>query len=91
VRVALGAARANILSMVVGRGMRLAGIGVVVGLLGAFGAARVLSQLLFGVVPSDPATYAMVAAALASVALLACLIPACRATRVDPIIALRYE
>jgi len=91
VRVALGAARANILSMVVGRGMRLAGIGVVVGLLGAFGAARVLSQLLFGVAPSDPATYAMVAAALASVALLACLIPARRATRVDPIIALRYE
>ena len=91
VRLALGAARGDIVSMVLGRGMRLAGIGVVVGLVAAFGASRVVRTLLFGVRPTDPATFVAVAAALAAVAAVACYVPARRATRVDPLIALRSE
>jgi predicted permease len=91
VRLALGAPPGNILSLVVGRGMRLAGVGVAVGLVSAFGAVRVLSRLLFGVRPTDPATYGVVAAALAGIAFIACYLPARRATRVDPVVALRHE
>jgi predicted permease len=89
VRMALGAARRDILSLVVGRGMMLAGIGLVVGMAAAFAGARLLSKMLFGVKPTDPATYVAVALSLGFVALLACYVPARRAMRVDPLIALR--
>jgi predicted permease len=91
VRLALGAARTDILAMVVGRGMRLAAIGVAVGAIAAFGATRVLSRMLFGVRPTDPATYATVVGVLAAIALVACYLPARRAMSVDPIIAMRQE
>jgi ABC-type antimicrobial peptide transport system permease subunit len=91
VRLALGAARGTILRMVVTRGMTLAGIGLAVGLAAAFGASRVLARLLYGVRPHDPATYAVVALVLGTIALAACYVPALRATRVDPIVALRAE
>jgi putative ABC transport system permease protein len=77
--------------MVVGRGMTLAGIGLAAGLAAAFAASRLLARMLYGVKPTDPASYVVVAAALGTIALLACYLPARRATRVDPIIALRAE
>jgi putative ABC transport system permease protein len=91
VRLALGADRRDILSLVVGRGMRLAGIGLLVGITAAFGAVRVLARMLFGVRPLDPATFTMVTVTLGLIALLACYLPARRAMRVDPIVALREE
>ena len=71
--------------------MRLALLGVVVGALGAAFAARALGHLLYGVTPTDPVTFVLISLALAGVALGACFVPARRATRVDPMIALRYE
>ena len=91
IRIALGAGRGEMLKMVVGQGMRLATIGLVLGLAGAFALSRVLTSLVFGVKPTDPVTFGAVALGLGLVALLACYIPAHRATRVDPVIALRYE
>jgi putative ABC transport system permease protein len=91
VRVALGAQRGDILGMVVLSGVKLAGAGVLIGLLGSFGLTRLISSLLFGVSASDPLTFAIVAALLFAVALLACYIPARRAAKVDPLVALRYE
>jgi putative ABC transport system permease protein len=91
VRLALGAERRRILSLVVSSGMRLALIGLLLGVAGSFAAARLLAGMLYGVKPSDPATYAVVVAVLASVAFLGCYLPARRATRVDPIVALRQE
>jgi putative ABC transport system permease protein len=91
VRLALGADRRDILSLIVGRGMRLAGIGLVVGVAAAVGAVRILARLLFGVRPLDPTTFAVVVVTLAAIALLACYLPARRAMGVDPIIALREE
>src|SRR6185437_13869951 len=91
VRVALGADRRRILSLVVGRGMKLAGAGLAIGAVAAYGASRLLAKMLYGVKPSDPASYAIVIASLGAIALLACYIPARRAMRVDPIIALRAE
>jgi ABC-type antimicrobial peptide transport system permease subunit len=91
VRLALGAERGTILRMVVRRGMLLAGIGLAAGLAAAFAASRLLTRMLYGVKPGDPATYALVAGVLGGIALLACYLPARRATRVDPIIALRAE
>jgi predicted permease len=91
IRMALGADRATMMRLVLGQGMRLAAIGIAIGLAAAYGVTRVLSGLLFSVKASDPVTFALVAAILATVAMLAALIPARRATRVDPVIAMRAE
>ena len=90
-RVALGARPRDILLLVVGHGLKLAALGIVPGLAGALLLTRWLSGLLYGVSASDPLTYAGVALLTACVALLACLVPARRATKVDPMVALRYE
>ena len=91
IRLSLGAGTRDMLRLIVGQGMRLAAIGVVCGWAAAFALSRLLEKLLFGVKPSDPITYAIVAAILTFVALLATYIPAHRAAKVDPVIALRYE
>src|SRR5215207_9290977 len=90
-RMALGARPRDILLLVVWHGLKLAALGILPGLLGALIMTRWLSSLLYGVSASDPLTYAAVAALTACVALLACLVPARRATQVDPMVALRYE
>jgi predicted permease len=91
IRMALGANRGTVLNMVMGQGMVLAAAGVVIGVLGALGVNRVMSTLLFGVEPTDPATIAGVVVAIGGVALLACYVPARRATLVDPMLVLRDE
>jgi putative ABC transport system permease protein len=91
IRMALGATRGNILSMVLGKVGAIALLGVGIGSAGAAGLTRLLTGMLFGVKPTDPATFVSVALSLLAVALLACYIPARRATRVDPMEALRYE
>lgn len=91
IRAALGASRGDVLRLILRSGMLMAGIGLAIGLGGAFGLTRLLANLLFGVGARDPVTIAAVAGILGFVALLACYIPARRATRVDPMIALRYE
>jgi ABC-type antimicrobial peptide transport system permease subunit len=91
VLVTLGAMPGNIIGLVVRQGMRLAGIGILVGLVGAAGLTRVMNSLLFGVSTTDTLTFATVPALLAAVAFAATVIPAWRATRVDPMVALREE
>lgn len=91
IRVALGARRASILSLVFRQGMGLACLGIVAGLAGAFGLTRLMNSLLFGVKPTDPLTFFSVLALLLFVALSACLVPAGRAMRIDPMTALRTE
>jgi putative ABC transport system permease protein len=91
VRMALGAQASNVLGLVMGEGLRLAVLGAGIGLAGSFFAARLLSGMLFGITPTDPFTFLGVAVLLVAVAMVACYVPARRATRVDPLVALRYE
>jgi putative ABC transport system permease protein len=91
IRMALGAPRSGVFRLVVGEGLKLAGVGIAIGIAAAFGLARLMSSLLFGISATDFETFAGVAVLLALVALLACYVPARRAMRVDPTVALRYE
>jgi putative ABC transport system permease protein len=91
IRMALGAARRDVLRLVVGAGMRLALLGVAAGLAVAFGLTRLMSTLLFGVSATDPIIFGLIPLLIVTVALLACWIPARRATKVDPLDALRIE
>jgi ABC-type antimicrobial peptide transport system permease subunit len=91
IRMALGASPQAVQAMIVGEGLRLAALGIGVGLVAAFVASRLIQQLLFDVPPHDPLTYAGISLLLAAVATAACWIPARRATKVDPLIALRAE
>jgi ABC-type antimicrobial peptide transport system permease subunit len=91
IRMALGAERAAVLRLIVGQGTRLAGIGIAAGVAGAFGLSRLMAGLLYGVSATDPLTYGALAAVLAVVAVGACAVPARRAVRVDPDVALRAE
>ena len=91
IRISLGASRGNVLLLIIRQGLTLALVGSAVGLVSAFMLARLMTKLLYGVAPTDPATFAGVAALLIAVALLACYIPARRAMRIDPVIAMRCE
>jgi predicted permease len=91
IRLALGAGQGQVLRIVLRDGMRLAALGIIIGVLGALGGGRLLASQLFGISPADPVTFTAIAFLLASVALLASYLPARRATKVDPMVALRAE
>jgi putative ABC transport system permease protein len=89
--MALGAQKRDVLRLVIGQGMRPVFIGIAAGLASAVALTRLMSTLLFGVRPTDPMTLTVITFLLATVAFLACYLPARRATKVDPLVALRYE
>ncbi len=91
IRMALGAQPGDVLRLVVGQGLRLTAAGIAIGLAGAYGFARVMASLLYGVSTTDAVTFIGVTGLLCGIALVACCIPARRAMRVDPMVALRYE
>jgi len=91
IRMALGAGRGQMMRLIMGQGMRLAAVGIVVGLGAAYGLTRFLAGLLFNVKATDPWTFVAVAGLLSAVALAAAFVPAQRATRIDPVLALRQE
>jgi predicted permease len=91
VRIALGAGRKDVLCLVVNHGMKMAMGGVALGLLAALGLTRLLAKMLYGVSATDPATFTVIALLLIAVAMLACVVPAWRATKVDPLVCLRHE
>jgi ABC-type antimicrobial peptide transport system permease subunit len=91
IRMALGAQRSDVLKMTISQGLKLVGIGVVIGLAAAFVLTRVMATLLFGVSATDPITFISISFVLIAVAVVASYIPALRATRVDPMVALRYQ
>ena len=91
IRLALGAQRDDVLRLILGEGLRMAFLGVAIGLAGALALSRLLADLLFGISAADPVTFAGVAILLTAMAIAACYIPARRAMRVNPIVALRYE
>ena len=91
VRMALGAGEGGVLRHVLGQGLRLTGLGIAIGLVGAVAATRAIQAMLFGVSAVDPLTYASVVVALAAIAMLACWVPARRASRVEPLVALRGD
>ena len=91
IRMALGATRGDVLRLIVRSGVTFIVAGLALGAFAAFGLTRLLSSLIYGVSATDPTTFAAVTALLAAVAVLACMIPAVRATRIDPVVALRSE
>jgi putative ABC transport system permease protein len=91
IRMALGAQKTDVLKMTVKQGLKLVGIGLVAGLAVAFVLTRVMASLLFGISATDPVTFLSISVVLMAVALVASYVPALRATRVDPMIALRYQ
>jgi len=91
IRMALGARRSDVMMMVIGQGIKFAGAGILIGLGGALALTRFMETLVFGVSATDPLTYVTIVSLLTVVALLACWIPARRATKVDPLLALRCE
>jgi predicted lysophospholipase L1 biosynthesis ABC-type transport system permease subunit len=91
IRLALGAQRRDVLRLVLGHGMKMALSGVALGLGAALGLTRLMTKMLYGVSTTDPATFAVISLLLATVALVACFVPAWRATKVDPLVALRHE
>jgi putative ABC transport system permease protein len=91
VRIALGARKRDVLQLIVGQGMRVVFLGVTIGVAAACGLARLMASKLFGLSPLDPVAFIGVTLLSVAAALLACFIPARRATRVDPMVALRYE
>jgi putative ABC transport system permease protein len=91
IRMALGAQRSDVLKMTVKQGLKLVGLGLVIGVVTAFVLTRLMASLLFGVSATDPMTFATIALVLTAVAVFASYIPALRATKVDPMEALRYQ
>jgi ABC-type antimicrobial peptide transport system permease subunit len=89
--MALGAERGHVMKLIVGQGLKLVLLGLALGIAGALAMTRFLKTMLFGISPTDPMTFGSIAVMLTAVALLACWIPARRATKVDPLVALRHE